>query len=806
MRNITLLKSGLLAIAIIVSSTIASANTYIHTIGAKTWSAYDTQNLSTIAWTATATGGVYFGYDPTKGQQFGSSSNPATALSLKTSGFSGTITSIKITTAGASSFVGNVAVSVGGTAFLIGSAANATLTSTSTVYDFVGSASGAIAINWLQTSSKALYLKAIEITYSTAITSSTITLTPATLSGFGYNFGNAAPSAEQSFTVGGALLTADLIITPSANYEISLATGDLFAPTSPITIAQANGNVPNTTIYTRLKSGLAVANYNENITITSTDAATKTVTCNGSVACVASGLAFPSASIIKVVGNDKFIATPTSSNTVSAITYSSSMQSVATVNASTGEVTIMGGGTTEITAAQAAGEGYCASTAKYSLVVASKDPTITITEVIVLDFATEVSNVATQQINVSGVNLASNIALSITGSDEGMFQVSKKNIAPTNGTANNSEVLITYVPTTAGIHTATLTLSSAGAYDIIMALNGTSTWLPIVAPIATDATEQGVEEFTANWSAVVGATEYLLSVNAKQDGSTIASDLFISEYVEGLNNNKAIEIFNGTGAAVDLSAYSIRRQNNGLGLFTNEQVLSGTLANNDVYVLANTTASEAILAMADANNNTTTLFTGNDAVALYKNGVKIDEVGLADQIIDWGKDQTLIRKSDVVTPKATYTAAEWDIQGTDYISNLGTHTSTGAGIVTTPITGSPFLVVSSTSKKLTNLATSSTYTYTVKARNSNVTSTVSNEITAYTLAAGLIEVYEQLNVGVVNGDVVFTASANEKVVIYNTIGQQIINKLTSEGINIISINSHGVLLVKVGNKVAKVIL
>ncbi|MFY9857550.1 MAG: lamin tail domain-containing protein, partial [Exiguobacterium chiriqhucha] len=36
-----------------------------------------------------------------------------------------------------------------------------------------------------------------------------------------------------------------------------------------------------------------------------------------------------------------------------------------------------------------------------------------------------------------------------------------------------------------------------------------------------------------------------------------ASDLFISEYVEGSSNNKAIELFNGTNAAIDLSAYKL---------------------------------------------------------------------------------------------------------------------------------------------------------------------------------------------------------------------------------------------------------
>ena len=34
----------------------------------------------------------------------------------------------------------------------------------------------------------------------------------------------------------------------------------------------------------------------------------------------------------------------------------------------------------------------------------------------------------------------------------------------------------------------------------------------------------------------------------------VATDLFISEYIEGSSNNKALEIFNGTGATIDLAA------------------------------------------------------------------------------------------------------------------------------------------------------------------------------------------------------------------------------------------------------------
>jgi uncharacterized protein len=39
--------------------------------------------------------------------------------------------------------------------------------------------------------------------------------------------------------------------------------------------------------------------------------------------------------------------------------------------------------------------------------------------------------------------------------------------------------------------------------------------------------------------------------------ATKATDLFISEYIEGTSFNKALELYNGTGAAVKLSEYSL---------------------------------------------------------------------------------------------------------------------------------------------------------------------------------------------------------------------------------------------------------
>jgi predicted extracellular nuclease len=95
------------------------------------------------------------------------------------------------------------------------------------------------------------------------------------------------------------------------------------------------------------------------------------------------------------------------------------------------------------------------------------------------------------------------------------------------------------------------------------------------------------------------------------------TQLFFSEYIEGSSNNKALEIFNGTGAAVDLAAggYSVQMFFNGnstAGLTIN---LTGTVANNDVYVLAQSSAVAAILAQADQTNGAG-WFNGDDAVVL----------------------------------------------------------------------------------------------------------------------------------------------------------------------------------------------
>ena len=108
----------------------------------------------------------------------------------------------------------------------------------------------------------------------------TITLSTSSLSGFSYVSGN-GPSAEQTFTVEGSNLSADITLTAPTNFEISNKSGSGF--TSTFSLSQSGGTVNQTTIYVRLKSALSAGAYSaEDIQLTS-DALVETVTCSGDV-------------------------------------------------------------------------------------------------------------------------------------------------------------------------------------------------------------------------------------------------------------------------------------------------------------------------------------------------------------------------------------------------------------------------------------------------------------------------------------------------------------------------------------------
>lgn len=619
-------------------------------------------------------------------------------------------------------------------------------------------------------------------------TTSLGSITKITLS---YNVGG-SPAAVQRFNVGNTAMTSYM---SSGGTTVSTSTGG--------------------TTYD-FTGGVGSGFFNLSVSSKNLQLVSLTIEYTPSVSCTASNLAFAEPVVNKLLADAAFTQTASSLNATTAIVYESSNTGVANVNATTGEVSIVGVGSATITASQAAGSHnsveYCAATASYTVNVVSAAPTITVTEVTVPDMVAYAGETDTETMNVSGINLTENIRLEISGVNADQFALSTNTVAQVGGTAANTVVSVIYQPTTAGTHTAVLSVLSDGATTVTRTLNGSATWKPLAKPVLTGATSVSANALTLNWDAVSGATEYEVNVFTKSTGSaSLASDLFISEYIEGSGYNKVIEIYNGTGAAVDLSNYSLFKQVNGAGAYGDELALSGTLLNADVFVISyvsgSNAASAGILAVTDLQTASSAInFNGNDAVGLFKNGIQIDEVGVFNQTASWGTDLTLIRKSSANVPKAIYDAADWDVQSKDYIENLGAHTFAPTGGVTvTPIPGSPFTVATN-SKDLTGLLTSTTYYYTVKAKNANVVSELSDEMSVATLGTSVPELNAGLNLRVVGGSIVFDAVANQLVEVYNAVGQRIKSTVTVDGLNTVAVGNKGVILVKVGAQIQKVIL
>lgn len=167
------------------------------------------------------------------------------------------------------------------------------------------------------------------------------------------------------------------------------------------------------------------------------------------------------------------------------------------------------------------------------------------------------------------------------------------------------------------------------------------------------------------------------------------ADLIFSEYVEGSSNNKALEVYNTTGESIELSNYQVSLYFNGNNSAGLTIPLQGSLAANDVYVLAHSNAVADILMLADQQNGAG-WFNGDDTITLAKDGVIIDTIGQIglDPGTQWGQDnlttanKTLRRKAGINIGDANgYAdfdpAQEWDGFPQDDFTGLGRHITEG---------------------------------------------------------------------------------------------------------------------------------
>ena len=190
------------------------------------------------------------------------------------------------------------------------------------------------------------------------------------------------------------------------------------------------------------------------------------------------------------------------------------------------------------------------------------------------------------------------------------------------------------------------------------------------------------------------------------------SELFISEYIEGSSQNKAIEIYNPTSSTIDLSAYSIERYSNGSSTISESLTLSGSIDPNGVWVVTNGETDSLntfgycfpelynLGDQAGSEYPSPMHFNGNDAITLSKNGTIVDLIGKIGEdpgenggwtgdvtagFTDanggtwWTKNKTLVRKKEVLkgvtaSPILFDPTVEWDSLSINTFSELGTHT------------------------------------------------------------------------------------------------------------------------------------
>lgn len=110
-----------------------------------------------------------------------------------------------------------------------------------------------------------------------------LTVTPASLSGFTYVLG-AGPSVPQSFNVSGVYFTTasgNITVNAPTGYEVSLTSGSGFG--SSINLPYSSSTLASTTVYVRLAAGNAVGSYNGNVNFSGGGATSVNLSVTGSV-------------------------------------------------------------------------------------------------------------------------------------------------------------------------------------------------------------------------------------------------------------------------------------------------------------------------------------------------------------------------------------------------------------------------------------------------------------------------------------------------------------------------------------------
>ncbi|MEG1766157.1 MAG: endonuclease [Muribaculaceae bacterium] len=307
-----------------------------------------------------------------------------------------------------------------------------------------------------------------------------------------------------------------------------------------------------------------------------------------------------------------------------------------------------------------------------------------------------------QSVLINGANIKIPLKAKLTGRYPDMVSINATSFNADDVNRGTSVDVNLFAKTKCAIND-TLKLYSAEIDTIFVPISAiTSTDFLGLNPSKIDATTA-----LLHWMKIPDAQKYTTTVY--EGKAPTSGDLFVSVYLEGSSNNKALEIFNATGKSIDLSNYAIKIKSNGVGVFEGSIPLSGMLENNKSYIIVNNGAyGSADQELIDMESQIVPLnFNGNDAIALFHNNIMIDVIGKTDTSEDWGKDVTLTRTAG--NPSIVFDLSEWVSKPIDFFKAFKKYTF----VTPEPATQIGKYTTSTNHYEVTNLDPSKSYYYIV---------------------------------------------------------------------------------------------